>query len=206
MAQRDAEMCALRDQGLTYREIGERLGVCYQTAQRGVSRSQRIQNEREAIERRAKTIPVEEMKLRDFLTLNNAPTRLTNTLIWYSGYDTVADLLQATEKELLTIPWMGKKLLAELRAILQKHKLVLKNAAIQPPSNLAQPLRDFLLQNNASPHLFHPLVRCNRYQTLADLLQATEKDLLRLPDIGGKSVQELQTILQMHDLQLRVHA
>jgi DNA-directed RNA polymerase alpha subunit len=205
-AAKEVEMIALRDQGLTFAEIGKRAGTSRQTVQRIVSRAHRLQARKVDAGQCIANLPSAEIPLREFLVANDASTRLTNAM-HCNGYDTVGDVLKETESRLLRLPHMGKVSAQELVAILERHGLALRIGGTPgaqadiPVGSIA--LRDFLFQNNASTRLVQPLINCNHYQTVNDLLQAAERQLLRLPHMGKKLVEELRTILHQHALQLR---
>lgn len=123
---RDAEMLALRQQGLTFRDIGKRMGVCYQTVQRVLSRAERMQKEQEAAEQLTKILPIDEMPVKDFLILNNASTRLFHALRM-NNYQIVSDVLKDSAARFVRLPGIGKKSVEELEGILKKHGLQLKS-------------------------------------------------------------------------------
>ncbi len=204
-------MCALRDQGLTFSEIAKRMGGSRQTIQIIVSRARNLQKQKEEARQSITNLCVADMPLREFLVANDASTRLINAMRC-NGYDTVGDVLKEPESILVRLPHMGKMSARELVTILERCGLALSiEQAPVPQVPIAQaavpieniPLCDFLMQNNASTRLVHPLINCNEYKTVSDLLQATERDLLWLPHMGKRLVEQLQSILSKHNLQMK---
>ena len=200
-AAKEAEMCALRDQGLTFAEIGKRLGTSRQTAQIVVSRARRAQERLENAQQTIQSLPPHTMPLQEFLIANNASSRLTNIMYW-NRYETVGDVLEETERGLLQLPNMGKVSAQELIAILKKHGLDVQRGSEAEYHRRARGtlLSALLSVNRVSTQLKYAL---SQYHTVGDLLKATERDLLWLPGMGKKRLDELRTLLQKYGLQLK---
>lgn len=69
-AAKEAEMCALRDQGLTFAEIGKRVGTSRQTAQIVVSRARRAQERLENAQQHHAAILRQFQNITEMTTLN----------------------------------------------------------------------------------------------------------------------------------------
>jgi len=119
---RNAEICALRERGLTYAEIGKRYNMHRANAECIVSNARKLRERKEAARLRTEGKRLEDMPLADFLLLNDASVRLMDVLSRYEEYQTVGDVMQETEKEMLKMPNMGRVSINELQAILYKHR------------------------------------------------------------------------------------
>lgn len=194
-----AQICALRDQGLTYAEIAKRMGTCHQTAQLVVSRVQKRRDRKERAQQSIVSLPAAKMPLEEFLIANDASSRLIN-IMYGNRYETVGDVLKETEHRLMRLPHMGKVSAQELISILKKNGLEIQKPSVADYSRVkSMPLLTFLQCSKASTQLLYALAQ---YHTVGDLLRATECDLLWLPGMGKKRLGELRTLLQKHDLRL----
>jgi len=125
---RNAEICALRERGLTYTEIGKRYNMTRSNAECIVNNARELKERKEAAHLRTEDKRLEDMPLADFLLLNDATIRLMDGLFRCEEYQTVGDVIQETEKEMLKIPNMGKVSINELQTILRKHRRSLATA------------------------------------------------------------------------------
>ena len=125
--ERNEAIFAMRNQGKTYAEIGEHFHMFRGNAQAIVTRLTMTKARHEAALERMKGRSVEETDLQDFLIINDASTRLRALPRW-EGYQTVGDILNATEWALLRLPHISIETVKELKIIMRKNGLDIKAA------------------------------------------------------------------------------
>ena len=117
--------------------------------------------------------------------------RSTNVLKG-EGIYFIKDLLARSEIDLLEIPSMGNKTVAEIKDALAQHGLALRN------SNEAL-VEDLQLTTNRAINA----LRAGDIYSIRDLVQRSEQDLLSIPNLGRKSIQEIKDALAVRGLALR---
>lgn len=125
--ERNEAMFAMREQGKTYAEIGKHFNMSRGNAEAVVRRLTIIKARKQEASERMKGKPLESANLGDFLTLNNASTRLIGLSRW-EEYQTVGDVLNTTEYALLRLPHISVETVKELKTILCKNGLEIQAA------------------------------------------------------------------------------
>jgi DNA-directed RNA polymerase alpha subunit len=108
---RNAAIVAARAAGRTYVEIGAEFGVCYETVRQIVTKA--------ASEAKRRAVYETWSGPTDDIPIRNLPlsSRARNALA-FEGCNTVGDALRRTDAELMRVPNLGHKTLAEIRALL----------------------------------------------------------------------------------------
>ena len=116
---------------------------------------------------------------------------------------TLKNLIQNTEKDLLLIPNLGRLILAEIKNLLAQIGLSLREEYTIPTFNqlskeeqLDTPIRSLPFSSRTKHILYH-------IPTLGDLIQNTEEDLLDIPHLGKKKLDEIKNFLTPIGLSLR---
>ena len=114
--------------------------------------------------------------------------------------ETVGQLIQTTKSELLRMKNFGRKSLHEIREILGSMGLFLgmQPTEDRPEENQSvQPSRTVDLPVSILPLSIRPrnTLRCARIETVGQLIQTTEPELLRMKNFGRKSLREIREIL-----------
>lgn len=127
------------------------------------------------------------------------------------GVNSLGDLVQKTEEELLTIPNFGRTSLREVKEFLSSKGLAMASSsgpggAIEEPlavataavdgAPAAAPASDEILQKNLSDVEWSGRIRKVfeklNLVTIGDLLKKTEKDLLKSKNLGVTSIKEIR--------------
>ena len=123
----------------------------------------------------------------------------------------IGELVQCTELELLSTPNLGKRSLQEIEDALTAHGLSLgtKLENWLPPG-----LEETPSESEVAPILLRPIndlrlnirstncLAANSIRYIGELVQCTELELLSTPNLGKRSLQEIEDALTVHDLSL----
>ena len=135
-------------------------------------------------------------------------SRTKNTLR-YNNILTLRDLIQRREKTLLFIHQIGQQTLAEIKRLLDQLGLRFRE---ENESIISQPAFKQLTQEQQLNTSLHSLpffikvrniLQNNNILTLGDLIQKTEKDLLFIPNLGRKTLDEIKNFLDQIGLSLQ---
>lgn len=125
--ERNEAILAMREQGETYTAIGKHFNMSRGNAEAIVRRLTISKARKKDAQERMKDKSLESANLGDFLVFNDASTRLVGMSRW-EEYQTVEDILNTTEYELLRLPHISIETVKELKAILRKNGLEIKAA------------------------------------------------------------------------------
>lgn len=114
---------------------------------------------------------------------------------------TIRELTLCYETDLLKIKNFGRKCLREVKEALAEHGLHMKGSwcrfTVPEPFSLDSAIYELGLHHSAAEAL-----RGARIKTVGELIQHTERDLLRLQGIGGMRVKLIKAALKPHGLHL----
>lgn len=132
----------------------------------------------------------------DELIMTIRPTRCLKE----AGIDTVGELTQKTEAELFEIRHFGVRCVREIKETLANYNLSLREADTNPRENhnLDLPLEELMLTVRTTNCL-----KTEGINTIGELVQKSERELLRSPNLGKKSLKEINYQLSRINLTLR---
>ncbi len=146
--------------------------------------------------------PIEDLKL---------TVRSTHCMRGYS-IRYIGELVQLTDIELLRIPNLGKKSLQEIKDSLATQGLSL---GTKLENWLPPVLEETPIETVVTPILLRPVddlglnirpsncLKANNIRYIGELVQCTDLELLRTPNLGKRSLQEIEDALTEHGLSLR---
>ena len=124
------------------------------------------------------------------------PVRITNALM-IEDINSVEILITKTEEELLRIPGIGKKSLEEIKSRLEEKKLQLSES-----SKKVFEREFFEIDSLNLPVRITNALKIEGIYSIKALITKTEDDLLRIPNLGKKSLTEIKEVLGEIDLRL----
>lgn len=124
------------------------------------------------------------------------PVRITNALM-IEDINSIEILITKTEGELLRIPGIGLKSLEEIKARLAERELQLSKR-----SKKIFEREVFEIDNLNLPVRITNALKIERIYSIEALIKKTEEELLRIPDIGRKSLEEIKEALNKKGYQL----
>jgi DNA-directed RNA polymerase alpha subunit len=128
-----------------------------------------------------------------------------------AGIYTVAELVQHTDAQLLKIPYLGRKSINAIEKVLALHGLKLGMPGFAERTgqtvNGSAPMPSEFLQhdlgNSGLPNSIVDCLKNEKIHSIAELIQRTEDELLKIPKIGEKSICKIKGMLILRGLKLR---